>query len=201
MVIHDDTLQRTTGQPGEVHRMPAGKLARTRASVGFEGTEFANETIPELGPLLIVAAHAGLCVNVELKPGPEGPEALAAAVMRTVTAIEWALPLRRLLLSSFDAQALAAIRAARPESGRALLVEHSDSQSIATALELGCISVNVGEAACTTETMVAASQAGLHTCVWTVNRLETASILFRQGAAAVFTDQLAFLNQPGVESL
>lgn len=196
VVIHDLTLARTTGQPGRVDHYSSIELSRMRASVGFEHSEHALETIPELAMLLTVAAYHQVKVNLELKGGNERPGALVAAVGAQLEALAWALPAQAILISAFDPELLAAARAGLPLVPRALLCEQPGHDTIECARALECQALNPAGAHCSRELVDRARDAGLSVCPWTVNDHGQAKALFALGVAAVFTDRMAFARMP-----
>ena len=196
MVIHDDTVTRTTGLPGRVDQYTAFELGRMRASLGFESGQHALEPIPELGMLLVVAAHHGMRVNLELKGGDESPDTLVGAVAAVLQQLHWAIPAERLLLSAFDPALLAAARHSLPHLPRALLCESVTVEQIGSAVALECLAINAAASACSRDAVTAARGAGLRVCAWTVNDAAQAASLFAAGVAAVFTDRLSFARPP-----
>ena len=99
-----------------------------------------------------------------------------------------------ILLSSFSIEALAAAAAHVPELPRALLVESHTPQNLALALQLGCVSLNVGcnglEAKHVSDTL----SAGLRVMAYTVNTCEAAAQLTDWGVCGLFTDRPDLLH-------
>ena len=65
VVIHDETLERTTDGTGWVADRSLDDLKAMDASFGREG--FAGTRIPTLDEVLALVADAGVAVNIELK--------------------------------------------------------------------------------------------------------------------------------------
>ncbi len=138
VVIHDDTVDRTTDGRGAVAALPLAALRRLDAGSWF-GARFRGERIPTLEEALDCARRrCGL--NIEIKEARRGtarrarrgragdrtpatdPAALARAVARTISRSR----LRDLLLvSSFSRQALERARAAMPRVRLGYLVSRS----------------------------------------------------------------------------
>jgi glycerophosphoryl diester phosphodiesterase len=192
VIIHDDTVLRTCGVTGSVAALSSAQLAQLRANVGFEGSAFRDATIPTLEQLLLCAAQAGVCVNLELKLTAESPAALVESVAQVLDRVGEAAPPERILLSCFDAPALQASEQRLPALSRALLALELTPQIVETAQELGCVSLNLAAEACTAATLASARRAGLQVCAWTVNDLAQARRLLALGVAALFTDRLEF---------
>src|SRR5438067_2355598 len=66
VVIHDETVDRTTGGHGPVARLTFEELHRLDAGSHF-GPEYAGERIPILREVLELCADAGVGVVVEIK--------------------------------------------------------------------------------------------------------------------------------------
>jgi glycerophosphoryl diester phosphodiesterase len=116
VVMHDDTLDRTTDGRGRVGDLPLAELRALDAG-GWYGPEFAGERIPtlaevlhELGPRLVL--------NVELKTATLFGGGLEAEVVRLV---EDAGLGERVILSSFDPLALWRVRRLNPHLSTGLL--------------------------------------------------------------------------------
>ncbi|NMC71778.1 MAG: hypothetical protein GYA57_17165 [Myxococcales bacterium] len=75
VVIHDDTLDRTTSGHGPVEALPLAELQRLDAG-GWFGPEFAGEPIPSLDAALALGDETtGVYVEVKRCPGDESLEA------------------------------------------------------------------------------------------------------------------------------
>lgn len=81
MVIHDGTLDRVTGQKGEIHKLSAGQIGRIR----LEGSATGDTTLRFSELLKLVGGRVALAV--ELKPQTDGRNAklaeTAVSVLRT----------------------------------------------------------------------------------------------------------------------
>lgn len=83
VVIHDETLDRTTDGTGAVHDYAFEELRRFDAGAKF-GPQFAGERIPTLREVLDLCASNGVGVVIELKATDinEGVEEKVAALIR-----------------------------------------------------------------------------------------------------------------------
>ncbi len=111
VLMHDDTVDRTTDGRGRVAEMSWDELARLDAGTWF-GPEFAGLRIPRAVELIDLARSAGIGLCLEAK-GSTTAEATAVAValanlVAAHDATAWAF------ISGFDHAALAAARAAEP---------------------------------------------------------------------------------------
>lgn len=111
VVIHDQTLERTTDRTGPVSALPAAELARVDAGYRFEkdgafpfrGRGLGVPTLDE-----VMTRHAGTRMIIEMKGGqPELARAVAAAI-RKADAVDWTC------VGSFYAPSIATLRAEYP---------------------------------------------------------------------------------------
>lgn len=84
VVIHDETLERTTDGTGWVADRSLDDLKAMDASFGREG--FAGTRIPTLDEVLALVADAGVAVNIELKNDRMPYKGLEARVLEIVAA-------------------------------------------------------------------------------------------------------------------
>ncbi|MFT5683021.1 MAG: glycerophosphoryl diester phosphodiesterase [Myxococcota bacterium] len=110
VVIHDDTLERTTTGSGVVSETPLAMLSGLDAGAFFSA-DFSGEPIPTLDRALDFADR--VIVNIEVKAGP-GTEAepLAAAV---VSLIESRGLVDRVIVTSFNPFVLEQVRLKNPD--------------------------------------------------------------------------------------
>jgi glycerophosphoryl diester phosphodiesterase len=183
VLIHDETLERTTSGRGRVAATGFAQLARLDAGSRHHGA-FAGETVPTLDEALQLCAMLDLWSNVEIKPSA-GHEAETGRVV----ARQAASAPGRLVLSSFSAEALGAAAAEAPHLPRALLVEGIPGDWRARMAEAGALALHSSARAVTAGAAQAVRDAGFPLACFTVNRREDAERLFAMGATAVFTDR------------
>lgn len=183
MLIHDETLERTTDGRGAVGALAAAQLARLDAGVRHHPA-FSGERIPTLADALALCGELGLWANVEIKPAA-GREAETGAAVAGLLAANWH---GKGVVSSFSGVALTAARAAAPDLRYALLVERIPPDWREQTAALGCTALH-----CAADADKAAiadvAAAGLEVACYTVDRRDEAERLFAAGAAAVFTDR------------
>lgn len=183
VLMHDETLERTTSGRGPVAGMSSVRLARLDAG-GCHHPGFAAEPVPTLDEALQLCAALGLWANVEIKASA-GQEAEAGrAVARHAAAATG-----KLLLSSFSATALRAAADEGVQLPRAVLVEAipgdwRERVAAAEACALHCSATGLS-----VTTLAAVRAAGLPLACYTVNRRDDAERLFAMGVSAVFTDR------------
>ena len=126
IVMHDDSLKRTTGVDRLVAETPRAELP--------PGVPTFEEAIACFG-------EVGLGCNVEIKPCP-GREAETGRVVVETLRRCWPAHLPAPLLSSFKDASLAAARAAAPEFARALLLGRFVEDWRARVEAVGAVGVN-----------------------------------------------------------
>src|SRR3954452_5296438 len=110
VVIHDETLERTTDGHGLVGEMTLAELQRFDAGSWF-GSEFAGQHIPSLDEVL-AWGHGRAIMNIEIKADPVPYEGIEARVVDLI---------RRhgmqddVILISFDHRAIKRVKALAPE--------------------------------------------------------------------------------------
>jgi glycerophosphoryl diester phosphodiesterase len=180
VVIHDETLDRTSDGVGPVCNRTLAELSELDAGRWF-GAEWAGERIPTLAAVLRAVS---IPINVELKPtGDDGLE------RRTLAVVEAAGALQRVVFSSFAAESLVRLRALSATAELAVLW---DRTAVAGALRLaegvGARALHVRTSRSAPESIAAGHAAGLQVRVWTVNTRAVLAPLQVAGVDAVFTD-------------
>jgi len=186
VVIHDDTLDRTTDGHGPVREKSAAELARLDAG-SWWGPAFAGEPIPTLEAALAALAELGLGANVEIKACPER-EAETGEIVGRHLARAWPRNLPPPLLSSFSPEALQAARAVAPDIARGMLVHDRRAEWRELAERVGALSVHTFRAFVTPEFAASVRDAGLELLAYAVNDAAEARRLFGLGARAVSAD-------------
>ena len=188
VLMHDETVARTTQSAGEVARLSSAELARLDAGA-WKGPQWRGEPVPTLEAALELCATLGLWPNVEIKPAAGYERDAGEAVARTV-ARRWPPARPSPLLSSFSEAALDAARAVAPAIPRALLVERPPADWRERARRLGCVALHCAVAAVDEALVREAHAAGLALLAWTVDDLATARSLLAVGVDALVTDAL-----------
>lgn len=170
VVIHDDTLERTTNGHGDVMAANFDALRRLDAGHG--------ERIPTLAEVLQLA-QSRVIVNIELKGvGTAAPAAACIAAHPRVDA----------LVSSFDHDELARFRAIDPHTRVAPLFHRTVTRMFDIAASLRAWSVNLSERLATAERLSAVADNGYRVLVYTVNEPALGERLKADGATGIFTD-------------
>ncbi|MSP48385.1 MAG: glycerophosphodiester phosphodiesterase [Alphaproteobacteria bacterium] len=186
VVIHDETLERTTDGAGRVGSATLAEIRRLDAGRWF-APEFAGEKVPTLEEALRLIAAEGMGVNVEIKPCPGRERETAEASIRVIRAI-WPRTLPAPIVSSFKRASLEAAQAAAPELPLGLLLEEHEADWREAAERLGCKAIHPNWSALTAGWVAEIRQAGYASVTWTVNDPEAARRLAGWGVDCLITD-------------
>lgn len=186
VLIHDETVDRTTDGRGRVAELSDAALAQLDAGSRC-GPEWASERIPTLAQALAAGVAADLFLNVEIKPA-SGFEADTGRVAAELVACILAGREGQVVLSSFSDVALAAARAAASQLPRGLLVGRVPADWRARCEALDCIALHADIRCLHAEHVAEAASAGLRVAAYTENSLGHARQALAWGLAAVITD-------------
>lgn len=187
VLLHDDTLERTTDGRGPVAGRSLGELRRLDAGTWF-GAAFRGERVPTLEETIALLSVLGLGAVVEIKPSPGAEAATAEATVRLLLE-RWPGHLPPLLVSSFKRDALAQARMAAPTIARALLVRDIPADWRAQVDALGCSAVHASERRLDAAVVAEIGTIGLPVFAYTVNEVERARELLGWGVKSIFSDR------------
>lgn len=184
VVIHDDTVDRTTGDSGAVADFPAAQLAAMDARKGTPWWPYPAG-IPTLEEVL-VAGSAADSWQLEIKA--DQPARIRILVQRMAGLLGQLQMTDRVTLTSLDSNVLKIAKKEAPELARGYVAEHADPAPVATAEKLGC-ELLVSNWKITGDDLVRdARNASLGVSVWTVNDLPVAQRLISLGVDSIITD-------------
>lgn len=183
VLIHDETLERTTSGRGSVAAIDSTRLLLLDAG-GRHHRAFSGEPVPSLDQALRLCVALGLWTNVEIKPATGRETETGRAVARVAAAIGG-----KLLLSSFSAEALQVAAAEAPLLPRAMLVESVPADWSARMVESGSVALHCAANQLSQDVARAVRNAGYALACYTVNRRDEAARLFALGVSAVFSDR------------
>jgi len=118
IVIHDDTVDRTTNGKGAVQDLTLAEIQQLDAGAWFD-EKFRGERIPTLAEVFDIVP-AGKIVNVEIKGTSIGDDGLPLAIIRVIEEQNFAA---RVILSSFNPFALYRASFLAPRIPRGLLYD------------------------------------------------------------------------------
>jgi len=186
VVIHDDTVNRTTDGKGAVAGMTLSELRRLDAGRWFS-PDFTGEPVPTLAEVMEFLLKHGIGANVEVKACP-GREVETGAATATALASRWLGGPSPILVSSFSPVSLAAARQAAPQLPRGLLTLKFPTDWLQQLRDLGCASFHVLDRRLTEARLRAVREAGHRVMAYTVNDPARARELLGWGLESVITD-------------
>jgi glycerophosphoryl diester phosphodiesterase len=187
VLMHDDDVKRTTNGKGRVLDLSVAEIGALDAGAWFGGA-FAGERVPILAEAIAVLTELGLGANIEIKTGK--PEARATAeALAQILAQHWPRSAPTPLVSSFEIDALDAMRAAAPHWPRGLLVPELKGDWRGQLERLEATTLNTDHKRLDAGKIAIARQTGRPLLCYTVNDPARARQLFAWGVSAVFTDR------------
>jgi glycerophosphoryl diester phosphodiesterase len=187
LLMHDDTVDRTTNGRGAVAAMSFAALRALDAGSWFD-PKFRGERIPSLAEALDLIAALGLGFNLEIKPCPGRAEETAGVAL-TMAANVWPEDRPPPLISSFDREAMAVAHRVMPDWPRGFLMDQPPPDWRVQMERLECATLHINARRRGTEAaMPSYLAAGRPVLAYTVNRPADAKEVFSWGVRAVFTD-------------
>jgi glycerophosphoryl diester phosphodiesterase len=181
VLIHDETVDRTTNGCGEVCKLSFAELSAFRIH--------ENEKIPSYEEAVKLCRELGIWANVEIKPAKGHERATGDAVARMTREL-WKGASITPLLSSFSPDALAAAQEAAPELPRGGLCERLPEGWRGILKQLGCRAVHLNHKHLNGKLAAEIHEAGYAILLWTVNDVAEARRLLSIGANCLVTDAL-----------
>ena len=185
VVLHDESLGRTTGFAGLIAETPYS-LVRTLDAGSRKSERYRGERVPLLAEVLEAFA---LLVNVELKCDRADDRGLTGEVVRIVRE---ARAQERVLLTSFNPLCLLRARLLAPGIPRALLFESEQEWWLRSALSapaLGLSALHPGQVLATPGRITRWRRRGYQLACWTVDDTEVAGRLYDAGVAGIITNR------------
>lgn len=194
IVMHDDTLDRTTECTGCVSAMT---FEEVRACRLLDGSGMPTDERPPTLSEVYAAIDGNALISIELKvPGSScltdttGPDDLAPRLLDEVTRIGGE---RRTMLSSFDQNAVELIKTEQPGYYCGLLSLLTGTQEIETALLLDLDAIHPFSSV-SGDLVQSALAEGLQVNVWTVNAADEMQAQIDKGVTAITTDEPGILT-------
>ena len=185
VVIHDETLDRTTNGSGEVAEFSRAELRELDAGSWF-GPSFAGERIPTLDEVL-TAVEGRILLNVEIKS-----EAVARGVVaRVAAAIREHGMVEQVVVSSFSPEALQQMHETAPEIRTAVLYNtkfHQGQDAVEIVSDLGASVFNIKRQRLTRKMLRRCRENDVPVGLYTVNKPRRLRRLVKKGIDAIFTD-------------
>jgi glycerophosphoryl diester phosphodiesterase len=185
VVLHDESLGRTTGFAGLIAETP-WEVVRSLDAGARKSERFRGERVPLLAEVL---AAFPLLVNIELKCERADDRGLTAEVVRVVRD---ARAEERVLLSSFNPLCVLRARTLAPRIPRALLFESDQQWHLRSALAapaLGAQALHPEHVLATPARVRRWHRRGYSVGCWTVDDPAIAAHLVESGVTAIITNR------------
>ncbi|MBI1906832.1 MAG: glycerophosphodiester phosphodiesterase [Rhodocyclales bacterium] len=186
VLIHDETLERTTNGSGRVAQTSDARLRELDAG-SWRDARFAGERIPTLDEVARQCLVRGLDVNLEIKPS-DGQDEVTARVAALSASALWRGAASLPLLSSFSETALRVAAELAPELPRGLLVGAIPLDWHERCRALGAVALHADARTLTREQARGVLDAGWWLVVYTENDPARARMLFDWGVNCIITD-------------
>ena len=188
LLLHDDTLERTTTGTGRTADFPWKELQGLDAG-SWHSAEFKGERIASFEAAAKLLRLKGTLANVEIKPTP-GFYPLTGERVARLAADYWKGAAVPPLLSSFSFEALMAAKEAAPELPRGWLVDEFEEADWGRLKALGAVSLHTNHRKIDRVDVERLHAEGYRLMLYTVNEPAMAERMFTRGVDGIFTDNL-----------
>jgi glycerophosphoryl diester phosphodiesterase len=180
VVIHDETLERTTNGHGIVGETTLADLKKLDAG-SWRGAEFAGQKIPTLDEVLAWAR--GRCnLDIEIKADPEPYEGLERIV---VDLIHQHTMQDEVLVISFDHRVVQRVKSLAPDLATGILYNCRPVDPLALARMAGADAIMPTCDFCDEETIARAHEAGLSVNSWATSDTSVMAKLIARGVDSI----------------
>lgn len=186
VVIHDETLERTTTGKGRVIEKTLNELRELDAGSKFHPC-FRGERIPTLREVL-EGIKGKILVNIELKTGHYGQWTILDLSDRAFEEVERARMLNQVIFSSFDHEPLERILQKDPSVSVAYLYNRGWNFPREITGGKPFFTLNCQKSVLTKENIFRAHQEGIRIGVYTLNRKEEMEKFIAMKVDAIITD-------------
>ena len=194
VVLHDDTLDRTTDGSGYLQDHGLQQLRTLDAGTWFE-PRFAGAPLPTLAEVFD-RVGGDIAINVEIKPEAVSSTAAGGIEEKVVALVREKGLTDRVVVSSFEPTAVGRVKRAAPALRASVLFHHEIPFDPATLVALfGADGLHMNKAHATPEIVAALHAAGLYVAVYTANEAADLRRLVELGVDGIFTDDVARARQ------
>jgi len=189
ILLHDDTIDRTTNKLGKCSNYNFDELSNLDAGSWFN-KKYKNEKILSLVDCIKFANKKKIGLNIELKPN-RGKE------IDNVIAIKKILKKFKIksnsFFSSFDINSIQYLKKEIPNIKRSFLVGEKNTKSLSKILNIckkyDCFSLGLDKKIIDEKVVSYFKKNKLFLTVYTVNNVNTAKKIFKMGVDSIFTDR------------
>lgn len=186
VIIHDDTVDRTTNGRGLVAGMTLAEIRALDAGSHL-GSHHAGTQIPTLEELIETVLDLDVGLQLELKP-TAGDDVETAEIALDVLSSLWPIGRRKLFLSSFSIRSIQSSRRILPDVPRAFAVVVPPRNPRAILEETDCQILHCLGDLLTDEALAILGDSGIEYAVAVINDRAAASRLLAAGAQSILSD-------------
>jgi glycerophosphoryl diester phosphodiesterase len=194
VVIHDETVDRTTNAAGPVSEYTLAELQRLDAGSWFS-PEWANERIPTLAQVLDTT-NGKILLNIEIKSEAVGSRVEGGIVEKVVRLVNDRGMTDQVVVSSFEPRALVQTRAVDPHIVTASLFNkniHHGMDPVDVVDAAGSKALVMSRKRITARIVERCRTLGIPVGVYTVNEERLMRRMIRMQVHALFTDDAELL--------
>lgn len=184
VLIHDETIDRTTDGHGQVASMRLSELRRVNAGVGFD----VEDRIPTLEELLDLCRGTSLRLNLEVKTDIERYPGIEERLMDAIG--NQRIPVEQVVFSSFNHMTLNRLQKLAPEFERAVLLAQPLYDLVAYCEKIGATAVHPHVRTLTDDDILQLHEVGFAVRPYTVKTVPDLERFRRLGVDAVFVNDI-----------
>jgi glycerophosphoryl diester phosphodiesterase len=186
VIMHDDTLDRTTNGTGKVADMDWADIQKLDAGSWFDA-RFRDERVPHLADALRTILEGGMRPMIEIKPSPGRARATSMIALLEAAKI-WPHNHPSPLVLSFNREALAAAAQIQPHWPRGLSFDEWQEDWRDGVKEVEAEAIVINADLLTSDHMPILTQSELTILTYTVDDPSLTKRLLSEGVSAVFCD-------------
>lgn len=186
VVIHDDSVDRTTSGKGALGALTSADIATLDAGAWFDG-KYAGERLPTLEEAIAALGELGLSANVEIKQHKHH-KSLDQLVHAVQADIRKRGPKTEIMISSFDPEALKAMQALEPDLEMAMLWSRPPEDWAEKLKLIPATTIHMHYKALSIGMLEKTSKNGIKVRAWTCNNPVELVSFWGAGLTGVITD-------------
>lgn len=186
VVIHDDSVDRTTSGKGSLGALTHADVAKLDAGAWFDA-KYAGERLSTLAEVIKALGEFGLSANVEIKQHKhhKSLDQLVRAVQADINKRD---PKTKIMISSFDPEALKAMHALEPDLEMAMLWGRPPGDWADKLKAIPATTIHMHYKALSIGMLEETSKNGIKVRAWTCNNPVELVSFWGAGLTGVITD-------------
>jgi glycerophosphoryl diester phosphodiesterase len=186
VVIHDVSVDRCSSSKGQLGDMTAADLAAIDAGTWFD-PRFKGEQLPTLATVINRLGDMGLNVNVEIKQHAHH-KSLEQLTQTVHEHLQQRAPHTKVMISSFDAEALKGMNKLDPSYDLAMLWSDLPANWLSVLGAIPCKTIHLNYKALSIGFLEEARRQDIRVRAWTCNDTQLLTSFWDAGLTGVITD-------------